>query len=87
MAGQLQTGCLLRRLTRPPCPCCRPAVVTRLPGLQNLLLSHNRLGGSLSCDLMGPALAELDLAGGLGGWVRRRWSVSGAWGTALAVAL
>ena len=62
-------------VSRAPRPCCRPAVVAQLPGLQNLLLSHNRLGGSLSCKLMGPALAELELAGGLG-WVGGR---AGAW--------
>ncbi|KAL4426254.1 hypothetical protein ABPG77_009869 [Micractinium sp. CCAP 211/92] len=38
------------------------AVVARLPALQNLRLAHNRLGGSLSCDLVAGPLAELDVA-------------------------
>ncbi|KAI3427380.1 hypothetical protein D9Q98_010296 [Chlorella vulgaris] len=36
--------------------------VQRLPALENLLLSHNRLEGSLLCDLATPSLAELGLA-------------------------
>ncbi|EFN51075.1 hypothetical protein CHLNCDRAFT_141444 [Chlorella variabilis] len=36
--------------------------VRRLPALQNLLLSHNKLGGRLSCDLVTDTLAELGLA-------------------------
>jgi hypothetical protein len=37
-----------------------------LPALENLLLSHNRLEGSLPCDLATPSLAELGLAGAQG---------------------
>ncbi|KAL4436555.1 hypothetical protein ABPG75_003694 [Micractinium tetrahymenae] len=41
------------------------AVVSRLPALQNLRLAHNRLSGSLSCDLVAGPLAELDVAANL----------------------
>lgn len=50
----------------PSCPPLLPAVVKRLPNLQSLQLPHNRLGGQLTCELLGPqgGLASLDFTGG-----------------------